>query len=109
MNRAALHTLGPIFFASGGNDGPHRGQRREFFRIFPRLWAATTIAAGFVVKTASMTAEFASIPVRGPSARTLRTFMRPQRRRSRCVGGSKGRDLAGLFLFIGYEQPLLVP
>src|SRR5713101_9158886 len=85
MNRAALHTVGPNFFASGGDQPPREGQRREFFRIFPRSRAATTIAAGFVVKPASPAPKFASVPVRRTPARAFRTFMRPLRMRTNAL------------------------
>src|SRR5260370_42493936 len=101
MNWAALHTVGLVFTPRGGIKGQRVGQRTEFFRIFLQSWTSTAITAGFVIETASTTAKFASIPVRRASAWTFRTFMRPRRMPLHRGGGSRGRDHAGLLLFIG--------
>src|SRR5438270_10521422 len=105
MNRRVLHSLGENFSRCGATMG-HNATRDE---NFPALGAPTSVATGFVVKTATPAAKFASVPFGWTAAWTFRTVVRPGRMCRRRFQRSGGRGHMGLFLVNGYEQPLVLP
>ena len=91
MNRAILHTLGPIFFANRGEDGLLTRSTSRIFQNFSVVNCCDRHRSRFRNRDRIRDTKFPSVPVRRPSTWAFRPLMRPLRMHTNALIAPDGR------------------